>query len=249
MLVWLARLRPESSVALPPVRRLPFGFDDDEARGAAEVDPVGFVGDLPKRAILNKVQRVPALFAALKTAVDRHRLAGRFILTGSANVLLVPKLADSLAGRMEILRLHPLTQGELARRQPRFLDALFAGTRLTAARGALRRRNERSLRRRRTLGQSVLLTLAQRRARPFYLPVTGAFRPLPVRTGAPHAWRSTEPAGPERDPNNDEQNRNEGDRDDMPCQRHQIFRVKIGNQPQAGIYRKSGSGSQQNHLD
>lgn len=152
LLVWLARLRPESSVALPPVRRLPFGFDDDEARGAAEVDPVGFVGDLPKRAILNKVQRVPALFAALKTAVDRHRLAGRFILTGSANVLLVPKLADSLAGRMEILRLHPLTQGELARRQPRFLDALFAGTRLTAARGALRRRNERSLRRRRTLG-------------------------------------------------------------------------------------------------
>lgn len=102
-------------------------FDDDVARGAAEADPVGFVGDLPEQAILDEVQRVPALFTALKTAVDRHRLAGRFILTGSANVLLVPRLTDSLAGRMEILRLHPLTQGELARRQPRFLDALFAG--------------------------------------------------------------------------------------------------------------------------
>jgi len=70
---------------------------------------------------------VPALFTALKTAVDRKRIAGRFLLTGSANVLLVPKLADSLAGRMEILRLYPLAQCELARRAPSFLDALFRG--------------------------------------------------------------------------------------------------------------------------
>ena len=102
-------------------------FDDDVARGAAEADPAGFVADLPERAILDEVQRVPALFAALKSAVDRKRMAGRFMLTGSANVLLVPKLADSLAGRMQILRLHPLAQCELARRAPRFLDALFEG--------------------------------------------------------------------------------------------------------------------------
>jgi predicted AAA+ superfamily ATPase len=102
-------------------------FDDDVALGAAESDPVGFVGDLPERAILDEVQRVPSLFAALKTAVDRRRTAGRFILTGSANVLLVPRLADSLAGRMEILRLHPLAQAELARRAPGFLRALFGG--------------------------------------------------------------------------------------------------------------------------
>ena len=48
-------------------------------------------------------------------------------MTGSAHVLLVPKLADSLAGRMEVLRLHPLSQAELAREPPRFLDRLFAG--------------------------------------------------------------------------------------------------------------------------
>lgn len=89
--------------------------------------PAGFVGDLPERAILDEVQRVPALFAALKVTVDRKRIAGRFMLTGSANVLLVPKLADSLAGRMEILRLHPLAQCELARHTPGFLDTLFTG--------------------------------------------------------------------------------------------------------------------------
>ncbi len=103
-------------------------FDDEVARGAAEADPAGFVADLlPDRVILDEVQRVPGLFTALKTEIDRRRTAGRFILTGSANVLLVPRLADSLAGRMEILRLHPLAQCELARRRARFLDALFEG--------------------------------------------------------------------------------------------------------------------------
>lgn len=102
-------------------------FDDDVARGAAEADPAGFAADLPEHTILDEVQRVPALSAALKTAVDRRRVAGRFMLTGSANVLLVPNLADSLAGRMQILRLHPLAQCELARRAPAFLDVLFRG--------------------------------------------------------------------------------------------------------------------------
>ena len=83
-----------------------FTFDDDVQRAAAQTDPIGYVADLPERAVLDEVQRVPELFTSLKAAVDTRRLPGRFILTGSANVLLVPKLADSLAGRMEILRLH-----------------------------------------------------------------------------------------------------------------------------------------------
>ena len=103
-------------------------FDDDVALAAAKADPLGFISDLPPRSVLDEVQRAPSLFTALKAAVDRDRTPGRFILTGSANVLLVPTLADSLAGRMEILRLHPLAQGELGRRAPRFLDALFGGT-------------------------------------------------------------------------------------------------------------------------
>ena len=85
-------------------------LDDDVLRAAAEEDPMGFVGDLPERAILDEVQRVPSVFTALKSAIDSDRSPGRFLLTGSANVLLVPKLADSLAGRMEIIRLFPFAQ-------------------------------------------------------------------------------------------------------------------------------------------
>jgi len=102
-------------------------FDDDVQLSAAQADPVGFVADLPDKTVLDEVQRVPGLFLALKSAVDRDRRPGRFIMTGSANVLLVPKLADSLAGRMEILRLHPLAQDELVRSESRFLDVLFEG--------------------------------------------------------------------------------------------------------------------------
>jgi len=105
-----------------------FSFDEDVTLAAAMADPVGFVGDLPERVILDEVQRAPGIFSSLKSAVDRRRTPGRFLLTGSANVLLVPALADSLAGRMGILRLHPLAQCELAGRTPRFLERLFAGT-------------------------------------------------------------------------------------------------------------------------
>jgi len=100
-------------------------FDDEVLRAAAHADPVGFIADLPAKAILDEVQRVPDLFATLKSAIDRDRRPGRFILTGSANVLLLPRLADSLAGRMEILRLHPLAQAELAARPSGFLAGLF----------------------------------------------------------------------------------------------------------------------------
>ena len=110
-------------------------FDDDVARAGAQSDPIGFVADLPERVILDEVQRVPEIFSALKLTVDRRRTPGRFLLTGSTNVLLVPTLADSLAGRMQIVQLHPLSQVELAAGigiwptnvEPGqgFLDALF----------------------------------------------------------------------------------------------------------------------------
>ncbi len=98
-----------------------FTFDDDVQRAAAKTDPVGYVADLPEQAVLDEVQRVPKLLTSLKAAVDTRRKPGRFILTGSVNVLLVTKLADSLAGRMEILRLHPLSQAELGGKPCGFL--------------------------------------------------------------------------------------------------------------------------------
>ena len=113
-------------------------FDDAVTLGAASSDPVGFVGELPPKVILDEVQRAPALFTALKRAVDRDRRPGRFLLTGSANVLFVPQLADSLAGRMEMLRLHPLAQNELSGTEAAFLDSLFGegfGTRSHARLG------------------------------------------------------------------------------------------------------------------
>jgi predicted AAA+ superfamily ATPase len=105
-----------------------FTFDDDNIASAARADSVGFVADLPRRVVLDEVQRVPELFTSLKAAVDRDRVPGRFLLTGSANVLLLPKLADSLAGRMEVQRLYPLAQCEIARRRPSFLDAMLSGS-------------------------------------------------------------------------------------------------------------------------
>jgi len=102
-----------------------FSFDDAVALGAAQADPVGFVSELPERCILDEVQKVPAIFPALKTAVERRRAPGRFLLTGSSNVLLVPKLSESLAGRIGFLRLHPLSQCELEGKESTFLDALF----------------------------------------------------------------------------------------------------------------------------
>ncbi|MCB1842571.1 MAG: ATP-binding protein [Halioglobus sp.] len=103
-----------------------FSFDDDTLRGAAASDPVGFVGDLPARVILDEVQRVPELFTSLKAAVDHNREPGRFLLTGSSNVLLMPRLSDSLAGRMAIQRLHPFARCELTGQPADFLDRLFA---------------------------------------------------------------------------------------------------------------------------
>lgn len=102
-------------------------LDDDVVLAAATADPVGFVGDLPERVVLDEVQRAPGIFLAIKSVVDRAPAPGRFLLTGSSNVLTIPTLADSLAGRMGILRLHPLAQCELAGEDPRFLARLFDG--------------------------------------------------------------------------------------------------------------------------
>lgn len=102
-------------------------LDDAPTFAAAQTDPAGFVLDLEGPVTVDEVQRVPELFLAIKQAVDRDRRPGRFLLTGSANALFVPRVADSLAGRMEIVRLHPLSEVEIGRHQPEFLERIFAG--------------------------------------------------------------------------------------------------------------------------
>ena len=103
-------------------------FDDDVVRLAAEADPMGFIAELPERVVLDEIQRVPRLFTGLKLALDRRRTPGRFVLTGSTNVLAVPTVQDSLAGRLEMIPLYPLAQSELHLPTPTergFIDALF----------------------------------------------------------------------------------------------------------------------------
>ncbi|WP_331351501.1 ATP-binding protein [Cellvibrio sp. UBA7671] len=100
-------------------------FDDTNQLQAAKTDPIGFVQSLPEHSILDEIQRVPELFTAIKASIDQNRKPGRFILTGSANVLLLPQLSDSLAGRMEIIHLRPLAQIEIAQQKPTFLQNMF----------------------------------------------------------------------------------------------------------------------------
>lgn len=103
-------------------------LDDATVLSAANADPAGFLAGLPGAVVLDEIQRAPGLFLAIKAQVDQKRQAGRFLLTGSANVLLLPALSESLAGRMEIVTLWPLSQGELDNAQERFVDTLFAET-------------------------------------------------------------------------------------------------------------------------
>ncbi len=102
-------------------------FDAAVPLAFAQSDPAGFVAALPDPVILDEVQRAPELLRTIKLAVDRDRRPGRFVLTGSANLLLLPKLGDSLAGRMEVVQLHPLTAAERARKPGRFLADLLEG--------------------------------------------------------------------------------------------------------------------------
>ena len=106
-------------------------FDNVGVREGARADPLGFVADLPEHVVLDEIQRIPDLFEAIKVEVDRRRVPGRFILTGSTNVLLLPQLSETLAGRLQVVRLHPLAQYELASRsaastpEAGYLHALF----------------------------------------------------------------------------------------------------------------------------
>jgi predicted AAA+ superfamily ATPase len=100
-------------------------LDDAATLAAASADPPGFVAGLGERTVIDEVQRAPALLPAIKLAVDADRRPGRFLLTGSANILALPRISESLAGRMQIVPLEPLSQGELAGVRERFIDMAF----------------------------------------------------------------------------------------------------------------------------
>ena len=105
---------------------IPFvSLDDATTLDAALSDPVGLIRGLDK-AIIDEVQRAPDLLLAIKTAVDADQRAGRFLLTGSANLMTLPRIADSLAGRIQVVRLLPLAQAEVRETPSSFLESAFA---------------------------------------------------------------------------------------------------------------------------
>ncbi|HEY0866999.1 MAG TPA: ATP-binding protein [Fimbriimonas sp.] len=101
-------------------------LDDPISLALAKRDPEGFLEAYRPPIMIDEVQRAPELFLAIKRNVDRERQPGRFLLTGSANVLALPKMADSLAGRMEVVDLLPFSQGELEGSPDRFVEGVFA---------------------------------------------------------------------------------------------------------------------------
>lgn len=102
-------------------------LDNATTLDAATSDPTGFIRRLD-RAIIDEIQRVPELLLAIKESVDADPRPGRFLLTGSANLMTLPRVADSLAGRMETVRLLPLAQTEIAGRgPPTFLESALRG--------------------------------------------------------------------------------------------------------------------------
>lgn len=101
-------------------------LDDAAVLAAAAHDPTGFLDRLAGTVIIDEVQKCPALFPAIKLTVDQNRRPGRFLLTGSANVMALPALSESLAGRMEIVTLRALSQGEMEGRREAFVDRLFS---------------------------------------------------------------------------------------------------------------------------
>jgi len=101
-------------------------LDDETVLSAASSDPVGFLRGMDT-VIIDEIQRAPALLRAIKKAVDEDRRAGRFLLTGSADLMTLPIVSESLAGRMEAVALYPFAAGELMGTEPHFIACLFDG--------------------------------------------------------------------------------------------------------------------------
>jgi uncharacterized protein len=101
-------------------------LDNAGTLSAASTDPAGFIAGLEKPVVIDEAQRVRDLFLAIKEDVDRNRAPGRYLLTGSADVLTIPKVADALAGRMEVLTLWPLSSGEMKGSGKNIIDAFWS---------------------------------------------------------------------------------------------------------------------------
>lgn len=102
-------------------------LDDRAVRQAATADPTGFLAGFPGPVLIDEIQRVPDLLLAIKDAVDRDPTPGRFLLTGSANILTAPRIQEALTGRAEYIALWPFSQAEINVSDGMFVDQLLGG--------------------------------------------------------------------------------------------------------------------------
>ena len=107
-------------------------LDDPATLAAARSDPAGFVRGLG-RAVIDEVQRAPELLLAIKESVDKDQTPGRFLLTGPTNLIALPIVAESLAGRLKVITLLPFAQAELNGTPGDRLERLFDGGGLPGA--------------------------------------------------------------------------------------------------------------------
>jgi uncharacterized protein len=110
-------------------------LDDLSVLEAMRTRPQSYLSGLPEQVVIDEVQRAPEIFLPIKESVDQNRKPGRYFLTGSANVLVLPRLADTLAGRMEVVTLWPLSQGELNGQREGFIETVFASGPLPRCQG------------------------------------------------------------------------------------------------------------------
>jgi predicted AAA+ superfamily ATPase len=101
-------------------------LDEEGIRHAALDDPVGFVAAISGPVVIDEIQRAPDLMLAIKARLDTCNDRGQFLLTGSANVITLPTIADNLPGRVDYIYMWPFSQGELVGARERFVDRLFA---------------------------------------------------------------------------------------------------------------------------
>ncbi len=106
-------------------------FDDIQMLSAAIADPQGFLSGIKNKIVIDEIQMAPVLFRLLKKTIDELRLTsskkanGKFLLTGSANVMALPALSDALVGRMQVWTLYPFSAGEVSGYADGFVDFLF----------------------------------------------------------------------------------------------------------------------------
>lgn len=105
-------------------------LEDPEQRDYAEQDPKGFLEDRSRGIVIDEFQRVPALLSYIRTLCDKEKKPGQYVLTGSQNFFMMERISQSLAGRISLFTLLPLSLSEIYRngkKLPRIWELLFRG--------------------------------------------------------------------------------------------------------------------------